>query len=103
MMEVIASRTLSCELAGKSEEVVVRFGKPIQENGYFTCEYEIVIAGESEAYQIIGIDGVHALQLAMFMAGSALHFNQAASGWNWNGEPRTGLPSSLDEPILGLS
>ena len=102
MKESIASRVLRCELAGKSEEVTVRFGVPRQEDDYFTCEYEISIAGEIEAYQIIGSDSVHALQLAMFMAGSALRSIPGATGWSWNGEPYIGLPASLDEPILGL-
>jgi|HubBroStandDraft_5_1064220.scaffolds.fasta_scaffold35649_2 hypothetical protein len=102
MKEVIASRILYCQLEGKREEVVVRFGIPLQENEYSICEYEILIAGNSEAYQIIGSDSVHALQLAMFMVGSALQSIQGASNWSWNGEPHTGLPSSLDHPILGL-
>jgi hypothetical protein len=96
MKEAVALREMSCERAGKREEVVVRFGRPFQENDYFICEYEIVISGELEAYQIIGIDSVQALQLAMFMAGSALQSTHGASNWSWNGEPRTGLPSSLD-------
>lgn len=102
MKNSIASRTLRCEVAGKSEEVIVRFGVPQQEEDYFTCEYEISIAGENETYQITGTDGVHALQLAMFMAGSAIQALPGATGWSWNGAPFIGLPTSLDQPILGL-
>ena len=102
MKESIASRVLHCQLAGKSEEVIVRFSIPRQENDYFTCEYEVSVAGESEAYQIIGCDSVHALQLAMFMVGSALQSIHGASDWSWNDEPHTGFPTSLDQPILGL-
>jgi hypothetical protein len=98
----IASRVLSCQLSGKSAEVIVRFGRPTQENDQFICEYEISVAGNSEAYQIIGHDSVHALQLAMFMVGSALQSIHEASNWVWNDESRTGFPTSLDQPILGL-
>jgi hypothetical protein len=92
----IASRVLHCELAGKRQEVIVRLGIPRQEKDYFTCEYEISVAGESEAHQIIGSDSVQALQLAMFMVGSALKSMHGASDWSCNGEPHTGFPTSLD-------
>jgi hypothetical protein len=55
----IARRVLHCQLAGKTQEVIVSFGIPRQETDYFTCEYTISVAGESEAYQIIGSDSVH--------------------------------------------
>jgi len=100
--EPIASRVLRCQLSGKSAEVIVRLGRPMQENDYFTCEYEISVAGDSEAYQIIGGDSIHALQLAMFMVGSALQSIHGAIDWSWNDEPHTGFPTSLDQPILGL-
>jgi hypothetical protein len=101
MNEVIASRTLYCIIEGKSEEVIARLGRPLQENDCFICEYEISMAGTSEAYQIIGLDSVHALQSAMFMIGSALQSIHGASSWSWNGEPYTGFPTSLDK-VLGL-
>src|ERR1700730_9071563 len=97
----IASRVLRCQLSGKSAEVIVRFGCPKQENDYFTCEYEISVPGDSQAYQIIGLDSIHSLQLAMFMVGSALQSIQGASNWSWDDEPHTGFPTSLDQPILG--
>jgi hypothetical protein len=103
MKKAVAFREMSCERAGKRENVVVRFGCPFQENDYYICEYEITISGESEAYHIIGIDSLQALQLAMFMAGSALESTHGTSNWSWNGEPRTGLPSSLSQPIFGSS
>jgi hypothetical protein len=103
MEEAVASRILYCELSGRREEVIVRFGLPVQEGGYFICEYEISMAGESEAYHVMGIDSVHVLQLAMFMVGSTLQSTPGASNWSWNNEPHTGLPTSLDQPIIGLS
>lgn len=92
----IASRVLHCQLAGKSEEIIVRLGTPTQENDHFICEYEISVAGQSETLQIIGLDSIHTLQLAMFMVGSALQSIQGATNWSWNGEARTGFPTSLD-------
>ena len=100
--KLIASRVLYCQIEGKNEEVIVRLGLPEHEDDHFTCEYEISVAGESEAYQIIGLDSIHALQLAMFMVGSALQSIHGASNWSWNGEPHTGFPTSLDQPIVGL-
>lgn len=98
----IASRVLHCQIEGKSEEVIVRLGLPMQEDDYFTCEYQISVAGRSEAHQIIGLDSIQALQLAMFMVGSALQSMPGATNWSCNGKPYTGFPTSLDQPIVGL-
>ena len=98
----VASRVLNCLLEGKKEEVDIRLGLPWQEDDHFICEYEISFSGRSEAYRIIGLDGIHAFQLAMFMVGSALQSTSGASDWTWNGEPGTGFPTSLDQPIVGL-
>jgi hypothetical protein len=98
----VASRILTCIHKGAREEVAVRVGQPREEDGYFSCEYEISLAGATQTYKIAGMDGIHALQLAMFMAGSALASLPETSHWAWNGEPHTGLPTSLDQPITGL-
>ena len=102
LKKFIASRVLHCQIEGKSEEVIVRFCLPRHEDDHFTCKYEISIAGRSEAYQIIGRDSIHALQLAMFMVGSALQSMRGATNWSWNDEPYTGFPTSLDQPIVGF-
>ena len=91
----IASRRLVCQLSGESAEAVVSFGRPVEEPGYFVCEYEITLAGETETYQIAGLDSLQALQLAMFMVGSFLQSYPRASEWMWNNQPLTGLPTSL--------
>lgn len=98
----IASRVLHCQIAGKSEEVTVRLYPPWQEEDHFVCEYEISLAGRNERLGIIGLDSIHALQLAMFMVGSALQSMRGATNWRWNDEPYTGFPTSLDQPIIGL-
>lgn len=98
----IASRVLHCQMEGKGVEVIVRLGAPMDDDALSTCEYEISIAGRREAYQIVGRDSIHALQLAMFMVGSALQSLRGASNWSWNDEPYIGFPSSLHEPIVGL-
>jgi hypothetical protein len=98
----IASRVLNCVVDGKTQEVVVRLGSPQKEEDYFICQYEISLLGKNERYKIAGLDSVHALQLAIFMVGSMLHSLPGASNWTWNGEPFTGLPTSLNEPIVGL-
>jgi hypothetical protein len=63
---------------------------------------KISVTGRTETYQIIGLDSIHALQLAMFMVGSALQGIRGATDWSCNGEPYTGFPTSLDQPIVGL-
>jgi hypothetical protein len=98
----VASRVLNCLFGGNREKVVVRLGRPREEDGYFSCEYEISFAGRSETHKIAGADGVHALQLALFMIGSALHSLPGTSNWTWNGEPYTGFPTNLDQPVIGL-
>lgn len=95
--DAIASRVLHCQFEGKNEEVVVRFGTPRQESDYYTCEYETSMAGRSETYAIAGLDSVQAIQAAMFMAGSALKCIEGATDWSFNGEPRTGLPTSVSD------
>lgn len=97
----VASRILTCMYKGVREEVIVGLGQPREEGTYFSCEYEISLAGVTETYKIAGLDGIHALQLAMFMAGSALVSLPGTSDWAWRGEPHTGLPTSLDQPITG--
>lgn len=98
----IARRALNCTVNGKNEEVIIRLGNPTADSDHFICEYEISIGGKSETYRIIGLDSVHALQLAMFMIGSTLQSTPGASNWSWNGAPYTGFPTSLDQPIIGL-
>jgi len=98
----VATRVLNCLHEGHKKEVVVRLGQPREEDGCFSCEYEISFEGRSEVHKIAGVDGMHALQLAMFMVGSALLSLSGAGSWTWNGESHTGFPTSLNQPIVGL-
>lgn len=102
MLSPVAERELSCLFEGRTEGVVVSLGCPREDDGHFVCEYEISFLGKSETYKIAGLDGIHALQLAVFMIGSTLLALPGTSDWTWNGEPYTGFPTSLDQPIIGL-
>ena len=98
---VIASRFLTCVIDGHRQEVRVNLGEPVDDNGAFTCAYEIVISNHSTVHEITGIDGIQALQLALFMVGSTLRSMADASDWRWTDEPGSGFPSTLKEPLFG--
>ena len=99
--KVIASRLLTCVIDGQRQEVRVNLGEPFEDNGAFTCAYEIVIANDSTVHMIMGLDGIQALQLAMFMVGSSLKSMSNASGWRCAESEGFGFPSALDEPLFG--
>lgn len=101
MENSIATRVLQCMINGTGEEVTVCIGAPEEDDGGFRCDYEIVLKDRTQRHAICGVDGMHAIQLAMFMIGSTLNSLPEASNWTWNGEPNTGLPTSLNEPITG--
>jgi hypothetical protein len=97
MENPIATRVLHCTIDGIGEEVTVSIGPPQEDDGCFRCDYEIVLKGRTQRHAICGVDGIHAIQLAMFMIGSTLNSLPQASNWTLNGEPGTGLPARLDE------
>lgn len=98
---VIANRLLTCLIDGHQQEVQVNLGEPFEDNGAFTCPFEIVIGTQSTILGITGIDGVQALQLALFMVGSSLRSMSYASNWRWANEAGSGFPSTLKEPLFG--
>ena len=60
-----------------------------------------MIGDHSTIQEIVGIDGIQALQLALFMVGSSLRSMSHASDWRWAGEAGSGFPSTLKEPLFG--
>jgi hypothetical protein len=98
---VISSRLLTCAIDGHRQEVQVNLGEPFEDNGAFTCPYEIVIGSQSTILEITGIDGIQALQLALFMVGSSLRSMSHASDWRWADKVGSGFPSTLKEPLFG--
>jgi hypothetical protein len=93
----IARRSLTCLLEGHRQQVEVALRQPYAKDDIFVCEYEIIIGGIGRAYKIIGIDGIQAIQLSLFMIGSALSALPGASEWKWNSETSTGFPARLEE------
>lgn len=72
--DIIASRSLTREIDGNSVEVTVLIGKPRQLDdppNYFT-PYQFRGVGQERIKYAVGIDAVHALQLAMMMIGAEL-------------------------------
>jgi hypothetical protein len=103
MENPVATRTLNCTIAGDRRDITVSISQPREDDRCFRCEYEIVMQNERQQHAICGVDAMHAIQLAMFMIGSTLSTLEGASNWTWNGEPGTGFPAALDEPIIGLT
>ena len=99
--KVIASRLLTCVIDGHQQEVYVNLGEPYDDEGAFTCPYEIVIGNDSTIHAITGVDGIQALQLALFMVGSSLRSMSHASDWHCAGEAGSGFPATLNEPLFG--
>jgi hypothetical protein len=97
---VVASRLLTCVIDGRRQEVQVNLGEPYDGNGAVTCASEIVIGDHSTIHEIVGIDGIQALQLALFMVGSSLRSMSHASDWRWADEAGSGFPSTLKEPLF---
>jgi hypothetical protein len=91
----IANRILTCLLNGHQEQVHIALGMPYADLDAFVCEYEIVIGETINTHKIMGIDGIQALQLALFMVGSTLGSLPGASEWKWNDEPNTGFPTDF--------
>jgi hypothetical protein len=102
MENAVARRVLNCTIEGNRQEITVSLGRPQEDDRCFRCEYEIAFQGRTQLHAICGVDAIHALQLAILMIGSTLSSLPGASDWTWNGEPKTGFPTSLDEPITGL-
>lgn len=98
---VVASRLLTCVIDAHRKEVQINLGEPYDANGGATCAYEIVIGDHSTIHEIVGIDGIQALQLALFMVGTSLRSMSEASDWRWADGAGSGFPTTLKEPILG--
>jgi hypothetical protein len=95
MINPIARRSLTCLLEGETRHIQVTLGKPYEESGTFICEYEIIIGGKINTHKIAAIDGIQAIQLALFIIGSTLMSLPGASEWKWNNEAGTGFPTNL--------
>ncbi len=97
-IDVIAERTLTATIDGKSSDVVVRFGKPARHpKGDWACPYQISGIGDEKVRQAFGIDGVQALQLAMFSAGAVLSTHREEVKLTFLNEIQLGFPGSTRE------
>src|SRR3569833_653935 len=66
---VIASRVLTAVIDGQRQDVQINLGQPYQDHDAVTCAYEIVVGNASTVHEVVGIDGIQALVLAIFMVG----------------------------------
>ena len=80
---VIASRVLTAVIDGQRQDVQINLGQPYQDHDAVTCAYEIVVGNASTVHEVVGIDGIQALELAIFMVGSLLRSMTDASDWQW--------------------
>lgn len=95
MKNAIASRVLDCTVNGQEHQIAIEIGQPYEDRNCFCCQYAISLGGKVEEYSICGLDGVQALQAALFMVASTLNNLREATNFRLNGEPGTGFPTEL--------
>ncbi len=70
---IFAERRLHLRAGGEHREVLVQFGPVVKKDGVASCRYTLTGFEESISFEILGLDEVQAVQLAMTMAGSELN------------------------------
>lgn len=91
--DFIAMRRL--ELEGENAgEVTVGIKRPVRDDGFYKCEYQIVGVGSGKVRYAAGEDSMQALVLALQMIGADLYTSEAAKkgSLTWFGSPNVGFP-----------
>jgi hypothetical protein len=70
---VIATRTLKLRGSSGDSEIPIRFHKPEESDGAWSCRFEIDWPDEQEAMSVHGYDAVQAILLAFQMVGSSIY------------------------------
>jgi hypothetical protein len=97
-LDAIAERVLVATVQGQSFNVLVRFWKPMpRPKGEWICLYKFIGIGDERFQYAAGIDGVQALQLAMFAVGTELSVLQRDVKLALLGESDLGFPGNLRE------
>jgi len=91
--EVMAERELKAVRDGKSQVAIVRIGKPIKsvDATDFRCPYQVAGIGDDVIRSASGEDSMQALQLAIKMVGTELHFRYKDFTFTWLGNSDLGF------------
>lgn len=95
--DLIAERRLTFEAtSGETTDVVVRLGRPVQDDRAWVCPYQVVGMGRERVVGIFGADSMQALLLAIHTIPSELIALMRDPGGRFlrNGEPDDGFLSS---------
>jgi hypothetical protein len=94
---VIAERQLDGRENGRPCKVVVRFGKPVQDqgDGSWYCPYSVATENGERLFYAAGVDSLQALRIAISMVGSELSTLYSHLELTWGGEGDLGFSSQL--------
>jgi hypothetical protein len=89
----MAERELKAVRDGKSQGAILRIGKPIKsvDATDFRCPYQVAGIGDDVIRSASGEDSMQALQLAIKMVGTELHFRYKAFTFTWLGSSDFGF------------
>lgn len=99
-LDIIAERTLTLKSAGTAKLITVQIGRPYSEaDGTHFCPYKVCGIPPERIRRAGGVDGIHALQLALVKIGAELsvHFGSLY----WNESPFVGLPEGICDSVVG--
>ncbi|HZU11067.1 MAG TPA: hypothetical protein VFA02_14270 [Pseudacidobacterium sp.] len=99
-LEVIAERNLTLDSDGIERVVTVQIGRPyVEPDGAWFCPFNVLGLAPAGTRRAGGVDAIQALQLALVMIGAEL--SASSKSLKWDGEPSTGFPASIHDPVLG--
>ncbi len=100
-LEVIAERNLTLDSDGTEEVLTVQIGRPyyVEPDGVWFCPFNVIGLLPKGTRRAGGVDAIQALQLALVMIGAEL--STSSKSLKWGGEPSTGFPASIHDPVLG--
>jgi hypothetical protein len=99
---IIASRILRIMGDEHDVEVPVAIHLPVEVDRAWRCDYEIGWPRNPRTFRAFGVDGVQALQLAMFAIGTELwasHYHHAGLLIFKDDNPGYGFPAELSRQV----
>jgi hypothetical protein len=98
--EIVADRELILISNGMETPIKISIGRPYRESdGAYFCPYTIIGFGTELSRKAGGVDGIHALQLALVMIGAEL--SVYSDSLRWGSSASTGFPKSIHDPVIG--
>ena len=99
---IIATRKLRLIGGEQDVEVPISIHMPVEDDRAWRCDYEIGWPGEPRISRALGVDGVQALQLAMFAIGIdlwATPYHHADQLIFEDGDPSYGFPAEFPRQV----